>query len=275
MTKKGRFGDARSALNASIISQQNGAYEKSLAAVLEALRLDPSVGDAHYQHGCVLVRLGRLDEAAEAVKRAAEVDPATIGPMRHDDDLAPVRQHPALGRLLMSPKTPRALPKSVDDAVALLVKAGVKLPPPSRASGKAPPALQPFFALASRLPSNAIQSVGELPRLSRKLARDLARAEADGDLGDGLDRALFSDAKQLIAIGEAGNGGLYFLDPRHGEFVFQLAHDETELCVETATLGAFVAREGLRGLLPDDDFVKLLMSSQRAARTALKAARGK
>jgi hypothetical protein len=46
----------------------------------------------------------------------------------------------------------------------------------------------------------------------------------------------------------------------------------TELCVETATLGAFVAREGLRGVLPDDAFVKLLMSGQRAARTALKAA---
>ena len=59
----------------AILAYAEQRYEDALAALRQALTLDPDHVDALYYTGLVRVALGRLDEAAEALERARARDP--------------------------------------------------------------------------------------------------------------------------------------------------------------------------------------------------------
>lgn len=59
----------------AILAYEEKRYEEALAAVRQALELDPNNVDALYFAGLVRIALGRLEEAAQALERARTLDP--------------------------------------------------------------------------------------------------------------------------------------------------------------------------------------------------------
>jgi len=60
----------------AILAYEEKRYEDALAAIREALALDPNNVDALYYGGLVRLALGRLEEAAAAFERARTLDPS-------------------------------------------------------------------------------------------------------------------------------------------------------------------------------------------------------
>jgi len=266
-------------LSKAIGLQGRGEYTKGITVIDKALAADPTFAKGHYEKACLLCALGKLDDAAECVKLAAQHGPSEVPHMKRDNDLVALRGHPALGGLLgrgpgePAPAFPKALPEAIDPAFELIAKLGIKLPKPSARSGQGdalPKQLAAFYAKAARLPTTAndsIVSVGSRKTAAKDFAQEL---EEGTEEVEGLQRSDFSATSKLVVLGSSDNGGTYFLDPeRWGEIVFELAHDETELRPETTTLGAFVAREALgvwaRDENLDDAFYALQEKGRRAA----------
>jgi tetratricopeptide (TPR) repeat protein len=267
----------------AIAHQKLGDLDTALVEVDRGIGYRDDLGELHYERACILSLRGDLDQAAASVKVALRHDRSQLAAMKLDDDLVALRGHPALGALFggkgKKPRLPKVLPSKVAGAFELFDSLEIKLRKPGRASAvveKLPKPLREFYARAARLPTasnDSIVAAGSLASEARSFARTLA-AEEDG-LEEGLPRHAFSATKDLVAVGSSDNGGSYFLDPkRYGEIVFELAHDETELRAETATFGAFVAREGLRTWASDnhldDDFFKLQEKARREAKRAHK-----
>ncbi|NOU28451.1 MAG: SMI1/KNR4 family protein [Polyangiaceae bacterium] len=267
----------------AIAHQKVGDLDTALAEVDRGIAYRGDLGELHYERACILSLRGDLDRAAASVKVALRHDRSQLAAMKVDDDLAALRGHPALGALFggkgKKPKLPKALPTKVAAAFELLGSLEIELRKPGRASAaveKLPKPLREFYARAASLPTtsnDSIVSPGSLASAARDFARTLA--EEEEELEEGLPRNAFSATKDLVAVGSSDNGGSYFIDPkRYGEIVFELAHDETELRAETATFGAFVAREGLRSWASDnnldDDFFKLQEKERREAKRAYK-----
>lgn len=264
----------------AIAHQKAGDLETALAEVDRGIGYRDDLGELHYERACILSLAGDLKRAAAAVKVALRHDRSQLSAMRVDDDLAALRGHPALGTLFgggkgKKPALPKALPTKVAAAFALLGSLEIALRKPGRATTaveKLPRPLREFYARASRLPTAANDSIvspASLAAANRAFARTLAEEEEE------LPRHAFSATKDLVAVGSSDNGGSYFLDPkRYGEIVFELAHDESELRAETATFGAFVAREALRTWASDNDlddaFFKLQEKERREAKRAYK-----
>ncbi len=269
----------------AIAHQKAGDLDTALAEVDRAIGYRNDLAELHYERACVLSLRGDLDRAAASVKLALRHDRSQLAAMRADDDLAALRGHPALGALFgakngKKPSLPKAFPTKVPAAFTLLASLEIELRKPGRASAAIdalPKPLREFYARASRLATasnDSIVAAGSLASASRAFARTLA--EEEEELEEGLPRHAFSAAKDLVAVGSSDDGGSYFMDPkRYGEMVFELAHDESELRAETATFGAFVAREGLRTWASDNDvedaFFKLQEKERREAKRAFRA----
>ncbi|MFQ5944968.1 MAG: tetratricopeptide repeat protein, partial [Anaerolineae bacterium] len=59
----------------AVLAYEEKRYEEALAALKQALELDPNHVDALYYTGLVRTALGRLEEAAEALEKARALDP--------------------------------------------------------------------------------------------------------------------------------------------------------------------------------------------------------
>ena len=53
-----------------------------------------------YDNACLLARMGRLDEAVEALRRALELGYRSFAHIEHDDDMDPIRELPAFKMLI-------------------------------------------------------------------------------------------------------------------------------------------------------------------------------
>ena len=67
-----------------------GDVEGGLADIDAGLAERPDHPALHYHRACLLVRLGRLDEAREHLDRAIEIDPFFAEHAKTDEDLAPL-----------------------------------------------------------------------------------------------------------------------------------------------------------------------------------------
>ncbi len=96
-------------------------------------------------------------------------------------------------------------------------------------------------------------------------------------MGEDLKRALFSATPTLLPFGSSGDGGFYFLDPsKHGDLVFELAHDETELRAEATSLATFVAVRALEPWAVENALEAELASfREKDEKVAKKAAKAK
>lgn len=172
-----------------------------------------------------------------------------------------------------APRLPKALPATIDDALALLRRVGVKLVKPSAAkSTGVPPELRTLYSATGAV-APYVAKATRLPALSRALTRALARA----DSAEGIAPGALSEAGSLVAFGESSAGDIFFVDPkRHGSLVFRFIHDEELVAVEATSLGAFVAYGGLEDWAADsgleDRLDALRDADRRAAARALRAA---
>jgi tetratricopeptide (TPR) repeat protein len=74
-------------------------YEEALAIVGRLLELEPRNPRFHYNRGCALCRLGRPDDAVEALRKAFDCGFKDIEHMRNDPDLDALRDHAGFIRL--------------------------------------------------------------------------------------------------------------------------------------------------------------------------------
>lgn len=65
-------------VNISICAEQLGRYDQALSAADSALALSARNVKARFRRGCVLGKMGRLDEAAESVRGALQADPESM-----------------------------------------------------------------------------------------------------------------------------------------------------------------------------------------------------
>jgi hypothetical protein len=81
---------------AALALHRAGDYQGSLAGFEAALALAESYPMARFNRACALSRLGRLDDAAAAMRQLFADDLTEFGPrLESDDDLAPLRDSPA------------------------------------------------------------------------------------------------------------------------------------------------------------------------------------
>lgn len=71
-----------------------GKDEQALSWAESIISNDPDNGGSYYDLACLLCRMGRTDEALEALKQAYEKGPVSFAHIVHDDDLDPIRQAP-------------------------------------------------------------------------------------------------------------------------------------------------------------------------------------
>ncbi len=142
------------------------------------------------------------------------------------------------------------IPAEVEAALDLLGERGIRLPKPGKTAAPStlPPSLRALYGRVGKAPPEEswLSPVSGLAALKRRFDTALSEAEREGELGENLKRALFSATPTLLPFGSSSNGGYYFLDPvKHGDLVFELAHDETELRAEATSLATFLAVRAL------------------------------
>ena len=71
-----------------------GKDEQALSWAEDIISKDPDSGKEYYDLACLLCRMGRTEEALEALKQAYEKGPVSFAHIAHDDDLDPIRQSP-------------------------------------------------------------------------------------------------------------------------------------------------------------------------------------
>lgn len=76
---------------AAVAASRSGKHQDALASIDRAITVAPRVGGLHHHRACVLVELGRLDDAVLAVKKAVTLDPEAKAALAKDADLKPIR----------------------------------------------------------------------------------------------------------------------------------------------------------------------------------------
>jgi Flp pilus assembly protein TadD len=81
-----------------LLNQEN--HEEALRTLDKALGMDPGNDKAMYAKACACARLGRRDEALEALRQAIESNPSNRVLAASDSDLDSLRQLDGLAELL-------------------------------------------------------------------------------------------------------------------------------------------------------------------------------
>jgi tetratricopeptide (TPR) repeat protein len=76
----------------------------ALKAADQAIAVDASSGEAHYQRACALARLHRFDEAIAALNKTIELSPYKSHALAGESDLNPLANLPAFKKLLPQKK---------------------------------------------------------------------------------------------------------------------------------------------------------------------------
>jgi len=76
----------------------------ALKAADQAIAVDGSRSEGHYQRACALARLRRFDEAIAALSKSVELLPYQSRKLADEPDLKPLSNLPAFKKLLPPPK---------------------------------------------------------------------------------------------------------------------------------------------------------------------------
>jgi eukaryotic-like serine/threonine-protein kinase len=91
-------GDARQLAFLAVVEAKLGRYDGALASAQRAVQLAPEAGDVRYRLGVVQALSGAHDRALATLTEAISLG-YSVTLLRADDDLAPLRGHPAYERL--------------------------------------------------------------------------------------------------------------------------------------------------------------------------------
>lgn len=143
-----------------------------------------------------------------------------------------------------APKFAKKPPATLDDAFELLRTLGIDESdvPIGKGASEAdvaalPEVLQPLYLRANGVGGTKIVKVKALAALARRFRSMLD--EAIRETGPAWKR--FSPPAELVPIGTAACGDVFFLDPAREGVVFRFDHEEQEPEVYTRTIAAFVA----------------------------------
>ncbi len=65
-----------------------------------ALKMDAEYSEGHFYRACALARLGRTNEALQALEKAVELDPDMLDMIEEETDLKVLASKPAFKKLL-------------------------------------------------------------------------------------------------------------------------------------------------------------------------------
>jgi tetratricopeptide (TPR) repeat protein len=193
VAKDARFYNDLAAVHYTIATVEGRASHLPLAleAVDRALRLDPALGEAHFNRALILQRLGARDQAREAWKQYLQIDPSSGWSVEARERLRQLESSPASDFTGALKKGSAAL-ASGDSS--LLQKLARDFPQEARAWGEAP--LLAAWADAEGRPADQQLSV------VRIIAAALAAHGGDALLGDAvavIDRASADALQDLRA----------------------------------------------------------------------------